>query len=72
MYKCDQSGKVVVQVWVNKEGKVTKAERAKGTVNAAKCLVDAAIETAKTFSWRADSNAPDVQVGFIVVNFKLG
>ncbi len=70
--KCDQSGKVVVQVWVNKEGKVTKAERAKGTVNAAKCLVDAAIETAKTFSWRADSNAPDVQVGFIVVNFKLG
>lgn len=70
--KCDEQGKVVVQIWVNQSGKVIKARQSKGTDNSAPCLIEAAIKTAKTFSWHPDPNAPKIQVGFIVVNFKLG
>lgn len=70
--KCNEQGRVVVQVWVNRSGKVVKAQQAKGTENAAQCLIDAAIQTAKSFNWHPEDNAPEVQVGFIVVNFKLG
>lgn len=70
--KCDEQGKVVVQIWVNQSGKVIKARQSKGTDNSAPCLIEAAIKTAKTFSWLPDTNAPKIQVGFIVVNFKLG
>ncbi len=69
---CDEQGKVVVQIWVNREGQVIKARQSKGTDNAAPCLIEAAIKTSKLFSWDPDPNAPQIQVGFIVVNFKLG
>lgn len=69
---CNESGKVVVQIWVNNQGNVIRAERAKGTTNTNPCLVNPALETAKTFKWQADPNAPDTQIGFVVVNFQLG
>lgn len=69
---CDEQGKVVVQIWVNQSGNVIKARQSKGTDNSAPCLIEAAIKTAKTFNWHPDTNAPKIQVGFIVVNFKLG
>lgn len=69
---CDEQGKVVVQIWVNQSGEVIKARQSKGTDNSAPCLIEAAIKTAKTFNWHPDTNAPKIQVGFIVVNFKLG
>ena len=69
---CNESGKVVVKIWVNNQGNVIRAERAQGTTNTNPCLVNPALETAKTFKWQADPNAPDTQIGFVVVNFQLG
>ena len=69
---CNESGTVVVKIWVNRSGNVTRAERTQGTTNTNPCLVNPALETAKTFKWQADSNAPETQIGFVVVNFKLG
>lgn len=69
---CNEYGVVVVKIYVNKQGNVVRAERAQGTTNTDPCLVNPAIATAKTFKWQADSDAPDTQIGFIVVNFKVG
>lgn len=69
---CNESGTVVVKIWVNRNGNVIKAERTQGTTNTNPCLVNPALETARTFKWQADSNAPETQIGFVVVNFKLG
>jgi outer membrane biosynthesis protein TonB len=70
--KCNESGRVVVQIRVNRNGDVVEAIRAQGTTNPAKCLEDAAVATAKTFKWHPDPNAPEVQIGFIEINFRLG
>ena len=69
---CNESGTVVVKIWVNRSGNVIKAERSQGTTNTNPCLVNPALETAKTFKWQADANAPETQIGFVVVYFKLG
>lgn len=69
---CNESGKVVVKIWVNRQGNVIRAERSQGTTNTNPCLVNPAIETAKTFKWQSDSNAPETQIGFVVVNFQVG
>jgi hypothetical protein len=69
---CNESGKVVVKIWVNRQGNVIKAERSQGTTNTNPCLVNPALETAKTFKWQPDANAPETQIGFVVVNFQVG
>lgn len=69
---CNEEGRVVVKVWVNRNGSVVKAERTQGTTNTNPCLVNPALETAKSFKWQPDSKAPETQIGFVVVNFKLG
>ena len=69
---CNEEGKVVVKIWVNRSGNVIKAERSQGTTNTNPCLVNPALETAKSFKWQADANAPETQIGFVVINFKLG
>ena len=69
---CNEEGKVVVKIWVNRNGSVIKAERSQGTTNTNPCLVNPALETAKSFKWQADSDAPETQIGFVVINFKLG
>ena len=69
---CNESGTVVVQITVNRSGNVIDARYTKGTTNTNPCLVNPAIATAKKYKWQADPNAPEKQVGFIVVNFKLG
>lgn len=67
----NEEGTVVIEVTVNKSGTVTSAKRSlSGTTNTTQCLVDAAIKTANTFKWRADSKAPDRQIGFVVITFK--
>ena len=69
---CNEEGRVVVQIEVDRSGKVVKATPGvKGTNNPAKCLWVAAEKTAYKHTWNADQNAPIRQVGFIVVNFKL-
>ena len=69
---CNESGKVVVKIWVNKQGNIIRAERSLGSTNTNPCLVSHAIATAKTFKWKPDNNAPDTQIGYVVVNFSVG
>lgn len=71
-YTCNEQGKVVVQISVNKSGKVISATAgARGTTNSAKCLLDQAKAAAMKTTWQPDPNAPDKQIGRIVYNFTL-
>ncbi len=70
--QCDQEGKVVVRITVNKMGNVVNAEAGvKGSTNVHPCLLEPAKKTAFLHKWFSDKNAPDSQIGFVVVNFKL-
>ncbi len=70
---CNQEGRVVVRIVVDRNGKVIKATPGvKGTTNNDPCLLDPARKTALLHKWNLDSKAPNQQVGFVVVNFKLG
>jgi TonB family protein len=69
---CNQEGTVVIQVTVNRSGNVINAKRVKGTTNTDPCLVNPALSAARKFKWQPDNNAPETQIGFIVINFKLG
>ena len=44
----------------------------KGTTNNAPCLLEPARKTAFLHKWNLDAKAPTQQIGFVVVNFKLG
>lgn len=71
--ECNEEGRVVVRIVVNRNGKVVKAEPGvKGTTNNAPCLLEPARKTALLHKWNPDPNAPAQQIGFVVVNFKLG
>lgn len=70
---CNQEGRVVVKIVVDRTGKVIDATPGvKGTTNNAPCLLEPAKKTAFMHKWNLDSNAPSQQIGFVVVNFKLG
>jgi protein TonB len=68
----NETGTVVVQITVNKNGSVIKTQYIKGTTNTTPCVLDAAYKTAKTFKWKLDPNAPEKQIGFIKINFGVG
>lgn len=71
-YTCNEEGTVVVQITVNQSGTVIDAKPgARGTTNAAKCLLDEARNAAMRTRWQADSDAPEKQIGKIVYNFSL-
>lgn len=71
-YTCNESGKVVVEVSVDRNGNTTNAVAGiKGTTNTAKCLLDQARIAAMNTKWDASNNAPEKQVGKIVYNFNL-
>lgn len=70
--KCNEFGTVVVQITVNRSGNVVGAKYVKGTTNTNPCLVEPALATARKYKWQPDSNAPETQIGFITINFKLG
>lgn len=70
--KCNEFGTVVVQITVNRSGNVIAAKYTKGTTNTNPCLIEPALATARKYKWQPDSNAPETQIGFITVNFKLG
>jgi len=70
---CNQEGRVVVKITVDRNGKVINAiPGVKGTTNNNPCLLEPAKKTAFMHKWNLDSNAPNQQIGFVVVNFKLG
>lgn len=71
-YICDEEGVVVVQIAVDKSGKVTNANPGvRGTTNSAKCLLDQAKTAAMNTKWQSDASAAETQVGKIIYNFKL-
>ena len=71
--ECNESGRVVVKVVVDRNGKVISATPGvRGTTNNNPCLLEPAKKTAFMHKWNLDANAPSQQIGFVVVNFKLG
>ncbi len=69
---CNESGKVVVSIEVNRNGKVISATPGvRGTQNNTKCLLDKARENALATKFNSDANAPAKQIGKIVYNFQL-
>lgn len=71
--ECNQEGVVVVRIVVNKDGEVIEANPGvKGSTNVHPCLLEPARKTAYLHRWSPDANAPTKQVGFVVINFKLG
>lgn len=70
---CNQEGTVVVRITVNPQGEVILAEPGvKGSTNTHPCLMEPAKKTALLHKWYPDSQAPQQQVGFVVIQFKLG
>ncbi|WP_281763303.1 energy transducer TonB [Neptunitalea lumnitzerae] len=70
---CNESGTVVVRIVVNKAGNVIEARSGeRGTTNTATCLAEPAEKIAKSYKWPRDDNAPEKQIGFVVVKFDLG
>ncbi len=71
--ECNEEGRVVVKITVDRNGKVINATPGvKGTTNNHPCLLEPARKTAFLHKWNLDSKAPSQQIGFVVVNFKLG
>ena len=71
-YTCDEEGTVVVQITVDRSGKVVNAQAGiRGTTNAAKCLLDQAKIAAMNTKINPSDDAPDKQVGKIIYSFKL-
>jgi len=71
--ECNQEGIVVVRITVNRKGDVIDADPGvKGTTNMDSCLLQPALKTALLHHWHPDENAPERQIGFVVINFKLG
>ena len=70
---CNESGLVIVQIEVDRSGKVVRAKAGeKGTTNKAPCLLDAARKSAMTYWLNADERATQYQTGFLSIRFKLG
>lgn len=71
-YICNESGRVVVQVSVDRNGNtISVVPGVKGTTNTAKCLLDQARIAAMNTKWQASQNAPEKQSGSITYNFSL-
>lgn len=71
--ECNEEGRVVVKIEVDRNGKVIKAiPGVKGSTNTASCLLEPAKKTALSYRFNADAKAPTKQIGFIIINFTLG
>ena len=71
-YKCNEQGKVIVEIVVNKKGEVVKAKAGiKGTTNHSKCLFEAAENAALNTKFNIDEDATDNQIGSIEYNFRF-
>lgn len=71
--ECNEEGRVVVKIEVDKNGTVISAvPGVKNSTNTHPCLLEPAKKTALMYRWNLDSDAPARQIGFVVINFKLG
>ncbi|PNW27754.1 energy transducer TonB [Formosa algae] len=68
---CNEEGLVVVEIRVDRTGKVLTAKAGVRGTNGASCLFPAAEKTAKSFRFSPDNNAPSTQIGFVSINFEL-
>jgi hypothetical protein len=69
---CQIEGKVVVEVYVDRNGKVIRANPGvKGSTVTQPCLLKPAREAALSTTWNADPNAPKAQKGTIIYIFSL-
>lgn len=68
---CDEEGRVVVEIHVDRNGKVVSAIPGKKGTTGNICLYDAAKKTALTYKWPADPKAPADQVGFVKIDFSV-
>jgi TonB family protein len=72
VYNCNEEGTVVVQITVNREGKVIEAKPgARGTTNTAACLASQAKIAALNTKWSPSPDGTENQVGTIKYNFSL-
>ena len=70
--ECNEKGKVVVSIAVDRNGNVIKATPGvRGTQNNTKCLLDKAKENAMATKFNSDGDAPAKQIGKIIYNFTL-
>ena len=69
--ECDEEGSVVVEIHVNREGRVLNAVSGKRGTTGNICLYAAARKTALSYKWPANSKAPSKQIGFVVINFSV-
>ena len=71
-YTCNEEGKVVVEISVNRSGQVISAKAGvQGTTNTAGCLLSQAKIAALNTKWEPSNDAPDIQIGKIIYNFSL-
>lgn len=70
--ECNEEGLVVVEIRVDRNGRVIKATPGIRGTTGTNCLFEAAKKTALSFKFSADKNAPATQVGFVSINFSLG
>lgn len=69
----NEQGDVVVDIWVNREGKVVKAQvKTKGTNVLDPNLKQRAVDAAKNSKFEADPKADEVQRGTITYHFVIG
>jgi len=71
-YNCQEAGIVVVEIRVNRDGRVVQANAGRpGSTSIVECLTSAAREAAMAARFTPDQNAPEVQIGTITYNFIL-
>lgn len=74
-YNCPDQGRVVVKIYVDRNGKVTRAvpgervPKGAASTTASSCLYERAKQAAMRTTWQADSEAPTLQIGYIIYNF---
>lgn len=75
VYDCSDEGRVVVKVYVDRNGKVLRAEPGAAikdgpsTNTTSSCLLDKAKDAALRTTWQGDQTAQEQQVGYIIYNF---
>ena len=70
--ECNEAGKVVVSIEVDRNGKVISATPGvRGTTNNSRCLLEPAKRAALATRFNSDPDAPAKQIGKIIYNFAL-
>lgn len=70
IYKCENSGVVVINIMVDQKGRITNYsidEQSSSTSD--ECLIDAAVSSVKRTRFNPDNNSPVKQAGFISFEF---